>query len=97
MVRVDPCHGNLVIWNDEKLLKKSLGATQQEWNTHKRLLYFEGTDLAFDPTPPSHSTLLHKNQKPRHIRPYPTKNKQPFQGKNNIARVTFDPTSFQVS
>ena len=56
-----------------------------------------GTDLAFDPTPASHSTLLHKNQKPRHIRPYPTKNKQPFQGKNNITRVTFDPTSFQVS
>ena len=58
---------------------------------------YEGTDLAFDPTPASHSTLLHKNQKPRHIRPYPTKNKQPFQGKNNITRVTFDPTSFQVS
>ena len=56
-----------------------------------------GTDLAFAPTPASHLPLLHKNQKPRHIRPYPTKNEQPFQGKNNITRVTFDPTSFQVS
>ena len=56
-----------------------------------------GTDLAFAPTPASHLPLLHKNQKPRHIRPYPTKNEQPFQGKHNITRVTFDPTSFQVS
>ena len=44
----------------------------------------KGTDLTFDPTAASHSTLLQKNRTHPHIRPYPNKNTQPFQEKNNI-------------
>ena len=43
-----------------------------------------GTDLTFDPTAASHSTLLHKNRTRRHIRPYPTKNPHPFQEKTTL-------------
>ena len=39
----------------------------------------EGTDLTFDPTAASHSTLLQKNRTHPHIRPYSNKNTQPFQ------------------
>ena len=65
-----------------------------------------GTDLTFDPTAASHSTLLHKNRTHPHIRPYPTKNTQPFQEKTTLpgshstlphfSRFTFDPTPHEA-
>ena len=66
----------------------------------------EGTDLTFDPTAASHSTLLHKNRTHPHIRPYPTKNTQPFQQKTTLpgshltlphfSRFTFDPNPHEA-
>ena len=61
-------------------------------NTFNQMPEVDGTDLTFDPTADSHSTLLQKNRTHPHIRPYPNKNTQPFQEKNNISRFTFDPT-----
>ena len=46
-----------------------------------------GTDLTFDPTAASHSTLPQNNVMQPHIRPYPNKNTQPFQEKRPLLPV----------